>query len=215
MAEQRDDDPGDLERRRREAPGRVLEFFRALDLAAIGPVLQEAHERRRLLDIRDSVYRIFHSSWKMYYLREDAVELARMMFTPLGWKPTGADDVASLVDAMRQWRLDEIFVDNFERTTATVWSQERNATDAWREDARQLVAGFVVVREVALSTLEAMDRMRRGDGFLFHPREALDPTDALFLEVWTCVGSGLRYWLFENEGLEEQCRDIMRQRSGE
>jgi hypothetical protein len=149
----------------------------------------------------------------MYYLRDDAVELARMMLTPLGWKSTGADDVASLVDAMRHWHLDEIFVDTFERTAATVWSQERNASEAWREDARQLVAGFVVVREVALSTLEAMDRMRRGEGFLFHPREALDPTDALFLEVWTGVGGGLRYWLFENEGLEAQCRAILHQRS--
>jgi hypothetical protein len=203
------DEARDLLERRRDAPARTLDFFRSLDLAAIEPALQEAQARRGLFDLRDHVYRIFHSSWKMYYLRDAATELAGLMLTPLGWTPGSEHDSgALLVAAMRRWHLDETFIDTFERTAATVWSKERSATDAWREDARQLVAGFVVVREVALATLEAMDRMRREEGFLFHPREALDPTDALFLEVWTGLGDGLRY--LRDEGLEDQCRAILR-----
>jgi hypothetical protein len=205
--------PVELDVLRRHAPARVLEFFQSLDLSAIGPAFDDARERAGLLDLRDRVYRIFHTSWKMYSLGGATVELAASMFWPLGWRSTGGDDRASLVATARRWHLDGIFTDALERTMATVWSRKRNDAEAWRHDAWALVAGFVIVREVALATLEAMDRMRRGDGFLFHPREPLDSTDALFLEVWTGVGGGLRYWFFENEGLDQRCRDILARRS--
>lgn len=203
--------PDDLERTRRETPARTLAFFRALDFSRLDAALQMAHEPSAAVNLRDHVYRIFHSSWKMYHLRDAALEFAHAMLLPVGANiGTGRDPARTLAASMRRWHLDETLIDMFERTASTQWSKNRGAPDKWRQDARQLVAGFTVVREVALATLEAMDRMRKGDGFLFHPKAPLDPTDALFLEVWTDVGFGLRYLLFENEDLEDKCRGILR-----
>lgn len=193
-----------LRERRREAPKRTLAFFQALKLDAIVPALEEA---QATCDGRDEVYRIFHQSWKMYYLGGAAVELAALMLVPLGAKcETKPKAVAT---AMRRWHLDGLFVDIFERTTSTVWSEKRNARRLWREDATQLTSGFMIVREVVLASLEAMDRMRRHEGFLFE-EGPLDPTDALFLEVWTGVGDGLRY--VRPAHLEERCRAVLASR---
>jgi len=202
-----------MSQRQREAGRRTLEFFETLDLAAVKPALNAAEQ---MWAPRDSVYRIFHHSWKMYGLRADAIELVSLMLSPLGWNPA-PDDVcepSGLVAQLRRWNLHETFVETIERTTKTVSSKERNAIELWREDAQQLVAGAMLTHEVATATLVAMDRMTRGEGFLFQPQEALDSTDALFLEVWTGVGDGLRYWLSENKGLEGKCRKILRSRGG-
>ena len=167
---------------------------------------REAAQAIELLDLRDSVYRIFHTSFKMYDLRDAALELAAAMFVPLGMKvpPTKS----ALVGEMRRWHLNETFVEIFAGVASTQWSEERNAPLLWRADAIQLAAGFTIVHEVVHASLEAMNRLRRRDGFLFHPKDLLDATDALFLEVWTSIGDGLRY--MRSEGLEAACRSRLR-----
>jgi hypothetical protein len=191
-----------LPTRHREAPKRTLAFFRALNLDAIVPALEEA---RAVGEGRDEIYRIFHTSFKMYYLGGAAADLVRLMLVPVGVK-ADAYTWQQLARAMRRWHFDDLFVDVFERTASTVWSEERNPPALWREDATQLAAGFAIVREVALASLEAMDRMRRREGFLFEAG-SLDSTDALFLEVWTGLGDGLRY--VRPKGLDEQSRAML------
>lgn len=154
--------------------------------------------------MRDEVYRIFHKSWKMYYLGGTATELCRLMLAPLGVKP-GATPKA-LVASMRRWHLDPLFIEIFYRTASTEWSEARNAPEGWREDATNLTSGYTIVSEVAFTSLEAMARMRRREGFLFD-EGFLDATDALFLEVWADVGQGLRY--SRPEGLEDQVRALL------
>jgi hypothetical protein len=190
-----------MRERRHETPKRTLAFFKALNLDAIVPALEEAMCESG----RDEVYRSFHRSWKMYYLGSAATELAALMLVPLGVKREAKPN--ALVASMRRWHLDELFVDIFARTTSAAWSEERNAPSSWREDTTQLTSGFMIVREVALASLEAMDRMRRREGFLFEDGTPLDETDALFLEFWTGLGDGLRY--VRPKGLEEQCRAML------
>jgi hypothetical protein len=195
-----------LIRRRRGAPKRTRAFFEAFDPRSVERAQREAAEALELHDLRDSVYRIFHVSFKMYRLRDAAVELAAAMFVPLGTKvrPTKS----AIVREMRRWHLDETFIEIFAGVASTDWSEERNAPLHWRADATLLAAGFTIVHEVALASLESMNRLRRRDGFLFHPEEPLDATDALFLEVWTGVGDGLRY--MRPEGLEAECVSRLR-----
>jgi hypothetical protein len=188
---------------KREVPKRALAFFNALDLDAIEPALKEAQAVAEG-GVRDEVYRVFHQSWKMYYLGSVATEFVQLMLIPLGVKRRATPE--ALLTSLRRWHLDVLFVEIFERTASTVWSEARNAPNSWREDAIRLTSGFMVVQEVALASLESMDRMRRQEGFLFE-EDAFDPTDAIFLEVWTGVGLGLRY--VRPEGLEERARAIL------
>jgi hypothetical protein len=181
-----------------------------LDAGAIEAARERTREALARDDVRDGVYRIFHSSFKMYRLGTTAIDLAGAMFLPLG---LAADAPANdVLGTMRRFRLNELFVEIFRRTAATDWSPERNERKAWAEDARQLTSGFLIVRETVEASLEAMDRMCKGEGFLHHPRAALDPTDALFLEVWTDLGTSMRYRIGDSTELEDKCRELLRKR---
>jgi hypothetical protein len=194
-------------RKRREAPEKTLEFFRAFEPSAVGPALASAREVVDRARVRDSVYRIFHRSFKMYRLRDVALELVEAMLAPVGFRQS-AEALApeTIVEALRRWSFDELFVDLVAAMARTRFTKERNEPTAWAEDARQLAAGLLVIREVSLASLEAMLRMTRGEGFLFHEL-ALDPTDALFLETWAPLGLVLRH--MRPEGVEEECRQLL------
>lgn len=194
-------------RKRREAPEQTLEFFRAFEPSAVAPAMVSARERVERFDVRDGVYRIFHQSWKMYRLRDVALELIQTMLAPVGFQGSAAArDPDAIVAELRRWAFDESFVDLVAATARTRFTEERNEPTLWAEDARQLAAGFLVLREVALASLEAMGRMARGEGFLFHEL-ALDPTDALFLETWAPLGTVLRS--MRPEGFEDECRQML------
>lgn len=194
-----------------EARDKTLEFFRALDVATIPPALEEA---RRLTDRqRDRVYRIFHESFKMYELGAMTRTLGELMLRPLGYCVDENGDRSALeqvIAQMSHWRIDQVATALLREAAETRWSRERNAPGLWLADTRKLTAGYLVVCEVALATLEAMARMSEGTGFLW-TSGVLDSTDALFLETWKPLGLALRH---QNEdALYAECRAILAARA--
>jgi hypothetical protein len=187
----------------------ALDFFRRLDPAAIATSRADARRRTEPDRVRDLVYRVFHTSFKMYRAGELAAGLAAAMLAPLGWQPPDEGFADGVLAELRRWGLDAEFLRTFEETVATRWTRERNQPEPWHEDARRLLAGLLETREIALATLEAMDRAARGTGFLWEAG-CLDPTDALLLEVWTPLGRVFRYPSVPE--VYEQCRKLLVQR---
>ncbi|HEX7603708.1 MAG TPA: hypothetical protein VF316_18950 [Polyangiaceae bacterium] len=194
-------------RQRREAPEQTLEFFRAFEPSAVGSALTSARELVAEGRVRHNVYRVLDGSYKMYRLGEAALELAATMLAPVGFRQGAADrDPNELVAELRRWGLNDVLVEVVAATTRALLAKKANEPTARAEDALQLGGGFFLVREVVLASLESMDRMARGEGFLFHEPE-LDGTDALFLETWAPLGLAIRS--VRPEGFSDECRQLL------
>lgn len=194
---------------RAEASAKTLEFFRTFEAAAVRPALEEARRLTESERQRDRVYRIFHDSFKMYELGAMTLELGELMLRPLGFRVDAKGERSPLEQVIAQlshWRIDAVASTLLREAVETRWSRERNAPELWLADTRKLTAGYLVICEVALATLEAMARMIEGTGFLW-TSGVLNSTDALFLEAWKPLGLALRYR--NDDDLYAECRSIL------
>lgn len=169
-------------------------FFSIVDPQAALRTQTELRERAQSEDQRDLVYRFLHQSFKMYRLSDRVREDLRVMLAIVGTKIAIREDAdAEILRALAAWGFAEPLVAVVGDTLATRWTADRNPAEPWRVDGRQLMAGYLLTREVVEATLAALVRMGRRQGFLWNAEDPLDPTDALFLEAWAPLGQDLRY----------------------
>jgi hypothetical protein len=163
------------------------EFLRSIRPDRIGPAIVEID--RLGSKRRDLVYRVLHTSWKMYHLRDVAFQTLEEMFSVLGAE---AVDDAALLDQLRRWGFDQTVVRFASELAQVELRQEVTSPELWHGNARALLAGFTMLVEIAEASVEAVRRVLARGGFLWRDGP-FDSTDALFLEAWIPLGRVLRY----------------------
>lgn len=203
---------------------RCLEYFRRLDFNRVDASLQKAQELAAdpWMTV-DSVYRIFHHSFKMYSRFHQATYLyVSYMLQPVyhhasfvhKTKECDNENVAfdQVIYELDYWFVDPILL-NFMKVVKDVkFTLDRNDKEFWFADARDLVSAYFMAQNVCLSTLTALQRMGQKKGFLWAEKPVvLDGHDSLFLEAWDGLGLVLRYgsWRNENSSVENEIKTIL------
>lgn len=196
---------------------KILDFFTRLDPELIHTEQLRLHNYGETTTVCDSVYRVFHHSFKMYGFRPS--RYVEHMLRPLGYDFEGgaspADPLApygmTVLTTLAEWGVSDVFLDLIRPAQTIRWSFDRNKHENWIEDARVILSATLTAREVSSACLAAMDRMVHGTGFLWDVKREyfLDDVDAMFLEVWEGLGLTLRYGGGSNQDLYEEARRIL------
>lgn len=199
-----------LRQRRKAEEARLdeigLRFFKNIDCSKIDAARQNIGtiiEEKEFPYLRESVYRVFHQSYKMYYLREYGFRILAELFRPLGFeKPfvsnygfnqKGASEwVDGVLGEFRSWGFEAIMNQTVEDLYKTTFTMERNLPSKWYDDTRQLTSSFFMIQNVAIGSLNAMDRIKNKTFLLYEEPRGLDWDEALFMEAWESL-SRLRY----------------------
>jgi hypothetical protein len=203
---------------------RCLEFFQRLDFGKVDAALEKARALAADPWVSiDSVYRILHHSFKMYPRFHDATyRYITYMLEPFyhhahfvhKTKECDPENVAfdQIIYELDYWYVDPILLSFIKTTKDVKFTLDRNEEKLWSADARNLTAAYFMAQSVCISTLEALQRMGKKEGFLYAEKPvALEHHDALFLETWEGLGSVLRYaaWRHEDSDVENEIKAIL------
>lgn len=187
-------------RKRKEEEARLdaigLRFFEKLDCSKIDEARKKVNELLaddRFPYIRESVYRIFHHSFKMYHLREYGFQILAELFRPLGFTCPELDWEGKWIDSVlaeyRTWGLSNEMNRAVEDLYKTVFTLDRNDPDKWYEDLRQLSASFFLIQHVTIGTLNAMDLVKNKTFLVFEKPRSLHWDEALLMDAWDSLSS--------------------------
>lgn len=162
----------------------TLNFFSSLNLSKIKtPDFFEG------FTFFDSIYRVYHHSFKMYYRFPDlAKDAVRCMFEPLG--ETDFTDVPQMLD---KWGMDEQFKKAYQKLSSMKFDHSKNEPEIWFKEAVELVGCCILILGVAHSTLVFLQGVAQEKSILHTGPRVLNEHEATFLEAWESVGSVLRY----------------------
>jgi len=202
---------------------RCLEFFQRLDFAKVEVALEKA--KTLAADpwaSIDSVYRIFHHSFKMYprfhnttylYLTYMLEPIYHHMSFVHKTKECDEENIAfdQVIYELDFWYVDPILL-NFVKTTRDVkFSLDRNEKELWCADARDLVSAYFLAQSVCFATLNSLSKIGKKEGFFWAEKPVvLDPQESLFLESWEGLGTVLRYGSWhESSSVEAEIKNIL------
>lgn len=137
---------------------------------------------------QEAVYRHLHHSFKQYGRFQMGIHSALLAMAAL----VGNEDPADPLAVLEAQGLNPWTVAAARKALVLRWTMERNEEASWLRDMAVLASAWLQVTEVARATVEAVERMVNGEGFLWAEYSSLDYTDALFLEASMPLGAAYR-----------------------
>lgn len=159
----------------------------------------------------DLTYRIYHKSFKMYYMAENAIDIWQMLLNSVGiksfvdyedFKKVSEDErenskaywiakVRYVATKMKLIGAQELLVKQIRGMTKLYFELSKNR-GPWDKESLILMGNYHVARQVVQSTFEMLLEWKSEKGLLFdEKRRCLDSKEALVMETLYCFS--LRY----------------------
>lgn len=165
------------------------QYYIGLDLTKLDLIKSEIEKNNPDLD-DELYYRCLYHSFKMYYVRDSSIELAKLLLRLIGVNPK--ENYYEIVDQLKDNQFSDILIKMLERSIASSWSRDRNHVDRWVEDAQVLFSINILLYKSAKFLLDFSYDIVNKKGILFDETRSLSWMQAGSMEVWEPL-AGIRY----------------------
>ena len=222
-------------KKRRERYDKVTQYPLKYIKKVKWDILDKNHERlmndflENSWSTYDLTYRVYHKSFKMYYMAENALDIWQLLLEVVGIKSFEDFEVWAKDNDVNEENIREkrkeywilkvryvsrklnligatsLLVDQVKSLKSLYFEMTKNGKP-WLKDSLALVGQYHIARQTVECVFEMLKDWKQEKGMLFSDRRVLGEKEALAMETFYCFS--IRY--MKNKDEEEKMREYIR-----
>ena len=136
----------------------------------------------------DVVYRGVYNSFKMYRIREEVAQLAKLQIELVSGKRRSLESPKDIVEAYREMFFNSKMQVLLEKTLLTFFNMAKNEQAAWVEDMQTLYSSLKLFCDTSKFLVKICEDLENKKGFLFTGSSVLAFYEAGAMQLWLPLG---------------------------
>jgi len=136
----------------------------------------------------DVVYRGIYNSLKMYRIREEVAQVAKLQIELVSGRKLNLESPKEIVSAYKDMFFNSKMQSLLEKTLLTFFNMGKNEQDAWVEDMQILYSSLKLFCDTSKFLVKICEDLENKTGFLFTGNSILAFYEAGAMQLWCPLG---------------------------